>query len=356
MKKLQSNFFCVGLVLLFTLPLRADVIKTSDGSTLVGTIEEISGGKLVILTDIAGRLEIDMTKVTAIATENAVNVAVRSGDTVVGVVDIGAEGHGSVVHSKLGDIPVAASSVTQLWPKGADSPDVLAIRAEAEQQIEAAKPKWTATLEGGLTRKEGNTDTLEGHGSFRVDRKTSDDLLQFYLQGKYHEDTNKRTQNEYLGGIRYENQMTERVYWYTRTELEFDEFEDLDLRATAAAGFGYYWLKDPDHELKTSIGLGYRHEAYDTGRSNDDPMLDLGLGYRRDIGDKAQFTHRLVYSPDFLEFDNYRVQADTALLIPFKDDSLAWKLGIRNEYNSRPVGSNERLDNTYYTSIVLRIR
>lgn len=356
MKRLRSPLVCAGLVLLLTLPLRADVVTTSDGSRFVGTIKEISGGTLVILTDIVGRLEIDMTKVTAIATQKSVNVAVGSGDTVVGLMDLGADGQGSVVHSELGDISVAASSITQLWPKGTDSPEVLAIRADAEKQIEAAKPIWKVTVEGGITSREGNTDSLDGHGSVKVDRKTADDLLQFYLRGKYHDDKNKRTENEYLGGIRYENQITGRSYWYTRVEMEFDEFEDLDLRSTAAAGFGYYWLKEDDHELKTSLGLGYRHESYDTGRSSDDAVLDLGLGYRKDFGDRAQFTHNLVYSPDFLDFDNYRVQADTALLIPFKDDNLAWKTGVRHKYNSQPPGTNERLDTTYYTSIVLSIK
>jgi hypothetical protein len=46
---------------------------------------------------------------------------------------------------------------------------------------------------------------------------------------------------------------------------------------------------------------------------------------------------------------------DTALLIPFKDERWAWKMGMRNDYNSRPQSGLDRLDNTYYTSIVLSI-
>ena len=62
------------------------------------------------------------------------------------------------------------------------------------------------------------------------------------------------------------------------------------------------------------------------------------------------------FVPDFLEFDNYRLTLDTAVLIPFKNDRWAWKAGMRNEYNSRPQTGFDRLDNTYYTSIVLTLK
>jgi putative salt-induced outer membrane protein YdiY len=335
--------------------LMADVVTTSDGSRLVGTVEQIAGGKLVILTEIAGRLEIDASKVTGVSTDQSVNVAVNSGDRLVGPMDSSPDGS-SIVRSKLGDISIPPSAITMLWPEGTESPEIAAIREEADAKIEAAKPEWSATLEAGASRTEGNTDTLEGHGRFDLKRKTKDDLLHFYLAGKYGEQDDKRTTNEYFGGIRYENSITERWYWYARTELEFDEFEGIDLRATAAAGAGYYWLKKPEHELKTSLGLGYRHESYDNERTDDDAVLDLGLDYRLDLTPWAQFTHSTVYSPDFLEFDDYRLKFDTALLIPFKDERLAWKLGMRNEYNSRPQSGFDRLDSTYYTSIVLSLR
>jgi len=356
MRRLKLNAMGVGLALLAATPAMADVITTSDGSRIVGTVERVSDGKLVILTNIAGRLEIDSSQITGISTDGAVHVAVSSGDTLVGPIEASPDGDTSVVRSTLGDIPIPSSSITQLWPKGAENPQIVAIREEARAEIQAAKPKWSATLEGGASRTEGNTDTLEGHGRFDVKRVTTDDLLHLYLAGNYNEQNDRRTTNEYFGGIRYENSITDRWYWYARTELEYDEFERIDLRATAAAGAGYYWLKKPEHELKTGVGVGYRHEAYNGGRTEDSAVIDLGLDYRLDLAPWVQFTHSTVYSPDFLEFNDYRLKLDTALLMPFKDDRWAWKVGMRNDYNSRPQRGLDRLDNTYYTSIVLTLK
>ncbi len=355
MRSSHLYMIAVTTALLTVAKATADVVMTSDGSRIVGKIERLADGKLVIETEIAGRLEIDASKITGITTDQAVSVAVASGDTLVGTMEASPEGDAMMIHSALGDIPIEASKVTLLWPEGTESPAVVAMREKAQAELEASKPKWSAKLEGGVVRKEGNTDTLKGHGRFDLKRTTTQGLLHFYLAGRYSEENDVRSTNEYLGGVRYENSLTERWFWYVRTEFEFDEFEDIDLRATAAAGPGYYWLKRPEHELKTNFGLGYRHESYDDDRTEDQAVLDLGLDYRLDVAPWLQFTQSTVYTPDIEEFDDYRMKFDTALLIPFKDERWAWKVGMRNDYNSRPQSGLDRSDNTYYTSIVLSI-
>ena len=334
----------------------ADTVSTSDGSRIVGRIERIAGGKIVLLTDIAGRLEIDTSKVTGLSTEGVVSVEFASGDTLVGSIVQSADPGGALVRSALGDIPISVADITLLWPEGSESPNLVATREEARAHVEALKPKWSTVLEAGATFTEGNTETLKGHGRLDVKRTTQDDLLHFYLAARYDEQDDKRTTNEYLGGAIYEMALARRWFWYARTELEFDEFEDLDLRATAAGGAGYHWLKQPGRKLKTTWGAGYRHESYDTERTEDDAVVDLGLDYRIDVGDWGQFTHAATYSPDIEDIDNYRLKFDTALTFPLKNDRWSWKLGVRNEYNSQPQPGLERLDNTFYTSIVLKLK
>ncbi len=354
MRPFQEFVAVVACTFALSAGVAADVVMTSDGSTIVGKVEQIAGGKLVIVTGIAGRLEIDSSKVIGMSTDGSVHVALTSGDTLVGPVEGSAQG--TTVKSRVGDILIPPSEIAMLWQEGTENPQIAMVRQEAKELVEAAKPKWSKKLEGGLTRTEGNTDTLQGHGRLDVKRATKSDMLHMYLAGRYAEQNNLRTTNEYLGGIRYQNTVTEKWYSYARNEIEFDEFEGIDLRATAAAGAGYYWLKKSDHELKTGLGVGFRHESYDSGRTENDAVLDLGLDYRVDIAPWVQFTQSTVYSPDFLEFENYRLTLDSGLLIPFKNDQWALKFGIRNKYNSRPQRGLDRLDNTYYTSIVYSIK
>ncbi len=335
---------------------RADLVVTSDGSRIVGTVERMAGGILVIVTEFAGRLEIDAAKIKSIATDGQLNVEFTSGDRLVGAIQAEPKQEGAVMRTALGNIPVTIGRIKAAWPVGAESPEVIALKKKAEATKRALEPKWTATLEAGGSMTEGNTDTLEVRGRFDLQRKADSDLLKLYLAATYSERDDSRTENEYKGGVWFESAFDERRFWYTRTELEFDEFEDLDLRATAAAGAGLYWFKNPDRELKTSAGIGYRHEAFDTGRTTNEAVIDLTLDYRLDIAPWVQLTHKGFFSPAIEDFDDYRLAFDTALVFPFKKEIWKLKLGMNNQYNARPQPGVERLDNTYYANVVLELK
>jgi putative salt-induced outer membrane protein YdiY len=337
-------------------PTRADAIHTSDGSRIVGTIDILSEGKLIFLSNIAGKLEVDVAQLVAIESESDLNVEFDSGDRLVGHVTIHPGENRSVVHTSLGAFDFAADKIKSVWPVGADSPEVIAIKKDEEKKRQELIPEWTVSLQAGAIRNEGNTDNLSAHGRFDLKRKTKSDLLSFYLYGQYAEQNDLRTENEYGGGINYEYNLTDRWYWYTRLDLEHDEFEDLDLRTTVATGVGYYWIKKDDHEFKTRAGVGHRHESYDTGLTTDEVILDLGMDYRIDLADWVQFVHSATYSPAFEDFDDYRLNFDTAVVFPLKKDVWKLKIGMRNEYNSMPRGNNEALDNTYYTDIVMELK
>jgi len=357
----MKSYFQIGVLatlgLFVTGSAFGDTVVLTDGSQLVGTIQQINDGKLIIATDFAGTLQIDASKIKSLSTGGNIHVELASGDQLLGPVGLSESAEGMVVESAVGPISFSSGDIAALWPKGGEHPDFVAKKAEMEAAVEAAKPQWSATLEAGGTRTEGNTDTLTGRGLFEVRRTTAEDLLKFYLSADYGENNKVRNRNEYKGGILFESSLADRWYWYTRMELEYDEFENIDLRATAAAGAGYYWLKNPDHELKTRAGGGYRHEAYADGTSSDDAIVDLGLDYRLDIKQWAQFTHSTTYSPDIQRWSDYRLSCDTAFAFPLANTDV-WKLkiGMRNDYNSHPQPGLDRLDNTYYANIVLEIK
>ncbi len=347
--RLFRSLTCLAVVIVAQASL-ADSVTLLDGSVIVGTIEKQHGGKLLIATDFAGKLEIEAAKIKSYVSDKKVNVALGSGDRLVGSISKPGTGEKSVVDTAIGPIAVQPEQVAAIWPEGQEHPDVIA-------KIDALKPKWTTRVEGGINRKEGNTDSLEGRAKVEILRKTADDQLKFYASADYAEQNKVRNRSEYIAGTRYENNITDRLYWYIRSELENDEFEDLDLRATAAGGLGYYWIKEKIQDLKTSVGAGYRHQSFKDDSTEDDAILDLGLDYRLDINPWAQFTHSTVYSPSLERFSDYLLTLDTALAFPLANSDM-WKLklGVRNDYNSDPRPGRERLDNTYYANVVLELK
>lgn len=334
----------------------ADVVYLADGSRIVGRIVHSHEQVCVVETAFAGTLKIDQKLIKAISTDEAVVVEFESGDRLVGRVEHDEGAGTTTIHSAVGDVPVADAEVRMIWRDGEESPADAAEKVKMEEAIAAAQPKHSLKIEFGGRATEGNTDTMTASGRLDFQLATPKDLFKAFLSADYADTDDKRSRNEQRGGVSYEQKLTERMFWYMRFEAEHDEFENLDLRTTAAAGLGYYWIQRPEHELKTRTGLGYRHETYEDDTSRDEAVGDFGLDYRLDIAPAVQFVHATTWTPALEDFGDYRLELDTSLQFPLQvSDKLKLKVGMRNEYNSRPVDDREQLDNTYYMNFVLSL-
>jgi putative salt-induced outer membrane protein YdiY len=341
--------------------IRADVVVMNDGSRIIGKVHRMQDGKLKLETEFAGTLDIDASKVASVETDESVNVEMSTGDKLIGKIDWKPDLKKGVVQTELGGVPFSIEKLQAIWLQGAKSPDELKFElklAKAEEEYQAKLPKWAAELEGGIVAQEGNTDKTNARGKFKISRKTDKDLLTFYLSGEYEEANDVRNTSEAIGGARYEYLLTKRIFAYIRSEFEYDEFENLDLRATVVLGGGYYWLKKEDHEYKTQFGIGYRHEAYTRGRTKDEAILEAGHDYRLDIAPWMQFVHTLLYTPAMEDTRDYLLMADQGVVIPLASSKI-WKikLGAKYEYNSMPdIGVQDRLDETYYANLVAEFK
>ncbi len=341
------------LVLVGPKPVFADSVTLSDGSILFGTVKELGDGKLMLDTEFAGLLEIDAAKIMSIKTDQPINVALSTGDRLVGAIEPNEAGDGFIVKTKFADVPITSADVQDMWTAGSKSPEQTTLEAVIAKQ----QSQWGATIEAGGVMKEGNTDSLNFRGAFELRRATDDDLLKFYIRASYAEQNDIRDTNEIIGGVDYEHWFAKPWSWYTRLELEYDEFENLDLRTTAAVGLGYQWLKRETLDLKTRAGVGYVHESFIDGRTDDKGIIDLGLAFRWDIVEHVRFTHDANFSPSFDGIEDYRLRFDSALTFPIgSSDMWKFKVGMLNEYDSMPDTGVERLDNTWYTSFVLDVK
>ena len=338
----------------------ADVVTLSDGSRLVGVVRRMSGDKMLVETDFAGTLEIDAAKIDAIETDHPVNVEMVSGDRLIGNVEHVAEDGRYVVRTAMGPVPINFVTVERLWAVGEKSPETLVYEAEfarLKEDVEAQRPHWSANVEVGANYKEGNNDVLEARGRIELRRTTLDDMLLFWASGDYGEQDDRRSTAEAKGGATYEYSLTDRWFWQAKFSLEYDEFENLDLRAIVSTGPGFYWIKRPDHELRNRVGLGYQHESFMDGTTTNEGLFNLGLDYHLDLAAWLRFTHTTDYYPSFEGLDDYRLVVDNALIIPLADSEV-WKLklGALYEYDSHPRPGVERLDQTYYANMLLEVK
>ncbi len=332
----------VAAILALPLVALGDEVHLNDGSKIVGTVTRIAGGKVTVKTDFAGDLTVDATKIKGIQTDAPANVQLESGDIAVAKLQYDpATGAQSVQGDVVGNRPVELKQVTSSWPAGTEDPALVAQRA-----------KWKIRLDLGLNGQSGNSEILNFNTGLTIRREAPGDRLTLYGLGRYSRDNGVRSANEIIVGASWEVDLSSRCFWYLKGELEHDEFENLDLRATVTTGLGYFVIREADTELKVRGGIGYQHETFDTGESDDQAIGELGVDFRKDIAPWLQYVHSTTINPSFEDIGDVRVVMTNAVDIPLVPDK-SWKLrlGVKHQYDAQPEPGIDRLDTFYFANI-----
>jgi len=361
----------------------ADELRLKDGSTLNGQVSTWSSQSVTLDTSFAGQLTIDRALITSITADETVLVEVNSGDKIVGRLQHDADKGQLLLGTSFGDLKVDLSQVRSITLAGEGAQTTVAV-APAETPavnessaassggagsvavpafqpatpVKAGTPtKWTGRIEAGVDGATGNTERLNARGRAEVRRTAERDRTLFYFQGTYAKQNGARSANEIIGGAELEVDVTPRLFAFGKASLEYDEFENLDLRAMVTAGLGYFVIREDEQHLKLRAGAGYKHESYSDGDSQDTGILELGIDYMKQISPWFTYTHSTTYYPTLRALSDFRIVMENAAEIPITKDK-DWKIrtGIKNEYDSQPESGVERLDTTYFANLVWDFR
>jgi putative salt-induced outer membrane protein YdiY len=374
-------------VLLATVgPARAATVYLADGSQVVGAVQSMRDGELVIETDFAGQLAIPQKKIEGIAADRKLAITLSTGDRIVGAPKYSAEQGQRLTDTAFGEVTLEDASLVAIAPadqpavaegevkqlKQAHQKEVKKLKSKHKKKLKKAKQKkqkridqlqqkkaayedpWSIRLELGLSGATGNNERLSFDGRAEADRETPDERLNMFAEGHFARDNGERSENEVRGGAKLEVDVSEKTFVFGKTGLEFDEFEDLDLRSRVSAGLGYFFWEKENHVFKGRVGAGYQHESFMNGTTSDQGLLELGYDYRYDFDSGWRFTHNLTCYPTLSDFiGDYRLEVETAGEVPLSDDEI-WKLrlGVRNEYDSEPQPGIDKLDTFYFLNFV----
>jgi putative salt-induced outer membrane protein YdiY len=213
--------------------------------------------------------------------------------------------------------------------------------------------KWAYELAVAADGKTGNTEKANVGGSFKATLSGAEDKLKIYVKGAFTRENGEKTVEEILGGIDFEQNLAGNHTWYARMEMERDKPADLELRATAGAGYGYYFLRKDDHELRGRIGAQYERKAYETQDDDSSTGLDVGLYHMIRVTDWSKVVTSLTYTPSFQDWHNYLIRHETSIDMPM-GQSPHWvlRLGVSNDYTSRPSPGIDRLDTSWFSQVV----
>jgi putative salt-induced outer membrane protein len=254
--------FNFGLVILFLLVGQAafaDEVRVKNGDQLNGKVVKSDGKTLVLHTDFAGDLTIDLAQITHISTDQPLHVTTKAKKTVVGTVT-GGDGKFEV-STKGGavEIPVA---------------DIITIRNQAEQTAyeKSLHPGllhgWNGGANAGFSLARGNSETENLALAMNLVHPTERDKISVYVSSIYTNNalvSPSEVANLVQAGMEYDYNLGPRLFANAQATFMSNALQDLDLRSIYGGGLGVHVIKSSNTTLDLIGGLNYTHETYSDG-------------------------------------------------------------------------------------------
>jgi Protein of unknown function, DUF481 len=334
--------------------LRADQLTLKNGDRLTGTIVKSDAKTLVLKTDYAGDLNIKWDVVTAIVSSQTLHLALKDGQTIVGTVTTSNDKF-AVTTKDSGEVdaPIA---------------DIVSVRDDAEQkayddEIDRLRHPhlgdfWSALLDTGLSLTRGNSESLAYNLNGKAARVTERDKISVYTTAIYANSTvngvNSTTAHAIRGGVRADLNTSDKYFIFGLTDLEYDQFQDLDLRAVFGGGGGYHVIKTKDTTFDVFLGGTYDEDFFGaiaatptvpatpsvTRRIGE---IDLGESFNTKVNNRTTITQIFSFYPDLSNTGQYRFQWDSTGATKVKN-WLSWQVTVSDRFLSDPLPGFKKND------------
>ncbi|MEM9623758.1 MAG: DUF481 domain-containing protein [Pseudomonadota bacterium] len=302
--------------LLGTASVYADTVLLNNGDRLTGKVDSISGGHVLLITEYAGGVSIDLAAVAELSTEEAFDVEVgdvsTNGKFVVSDGQQSLAADDSVVSVDLGQ--VASAGQSNLGLPGFTS-------------------EWSSRADLSAIISSGNSDTESYNTLIESILKRANSEHSLTLLISQEEAEGETTKDQLDLDYGYKRFLSEKWYAAGNGEYFKDELKDIDQRITLGAGMGYQFWDNSFGAFSTELGVSVVQEELD-GEDETNPAIRWGLDYNRFfLSKRMEFFHK-----------------QSLLVIPDSDrgEVLASSTGVRYALNSR-IDATARADVNHET-------
>ncbi len=296
--------------LLLVSPALADQVTLKNGDRLTGTISKSDGKELVLKTDYAGDVTVKFDAIQGITSAGDLHVFMSDGKTAVGPVTTSGDNVVVATHT-VGTVEAPKASIALLR-----SP---AEQAAYEKSLHPGLGQgWNGGLNLGFALTRGNSASKNLNIAFNASRKGFKDKLTLYSSTIYATNDQKgatpsTTANATGGGVRYDHDITRRVFGFVNGDFFHDELQSLDLRTIVGGGIGLHAIKRASTTLDLLAGVNYTHESYSVALNPPNPdksrslaAATLGDEFMHKLGKTTVLTQNLYFYPDFTNTGEYR--------------------------------------------------
>jgi putative salt-induced outer membrane protein YdiY len=314
----------------------ADQIVLKNGDRLTGTIVKSDGKTLAIKSEFAGTVSIQLDAITQITSDQPLYITLKDNQMLLGSVGT-ADDKLAVRTADAGTISISKDTIQTIRSK--EEQDAYQTQIDRLRNPRLSD-LWSGTLDTGLSLTRGNTDTLTYNFGVTATRTTTRDKISGYITALYARNSSTGTSlvsaNAKRGGLRYDLNLTSKVFAFGLGDLENDEFQKLDLRLTLGGGMGWHAKKTERTSFDIFGGASLDRENYSTGlnRSSAEVLIGEELTYK--AGKRTSFRERAVLFPNMTESGEYRFNFDAGA-VTLLNSWLGWNMTFSNRYISNPI-------------------
>lgn len=330
-----KKVFISVLFIIFGANAAADQVIFKNGDKISGTIEKLTDGKLVIESDVAGTITVDMSRVKNLETSKPVKLYLPDAEPVTARIEpAGADG--SIVNIVSDD----NSDTLNLGDIGAINPP------------EIKYPQWSGEITAGYTSKQGNTKSTDMNVDMKLKRHTkTHDLIvtgEHSFSQKIDKDTDEKITSEDSWLLKAKDQfkLTNGFYGYLEASYERDRIANLDRRIIEGLGVGQKWIDSDKTHFQTDIGLANIDERYTDSTSNNSVAGQMGYCFDHKINGSVSFVHDTMYYPGFDEQGDYYLKSNAELRFKVTKN-LFTNFKVVYEYDNQPADDSESTDTKY---------
>lgn len=318
---------------------QADTLTLKNGDRISGQIIKSDGKKITVKTEFMGTVEITWEAVDVMASTEPVYLTLTDNQTVIGKVSASGDQY-EVETKETGKVKVAKASIASVR----NAAEFNAWKAEVDRlKNPGLLDLWAGALDVGLSLARGNAEANTFTLAANAVRATPRDKITVYATS-IRASARKRTETDFAqvanairGGGRYDVNLSSRSFVFGSGDLEFDEFQNLDLRMSLGGGAGYKVIKNDSTTFDVFGGGAYTKEYFAAGnplsRSRGEVLVGEELTHK--LSARSFLRERLVFFPNMSQRGEYRMQFDTSLVTNL-NRWLAWQVTYSNRYLSNP--------------------
>lgn len=341
----------------------ADQITLKNGDHLTGKIVKSDAKTLVLHTDYAGDLTIQLPAIDQITTDQELHVDLKGGKTAVGIVT-----------TNDGKLEIATKTNGTVE---ASKEDVTVIRNDAEETAyeKSLHPTllrgWTGGANVGFSLARGNSETENLALAFNAAHPTIHDKITLYASSVYTANNApgavpSTIANLVTGGLRYDRNLNAKMFAFVSADFMSNQLQFLDLRGVYGGGIGLHAVKNDKTVLDLLAGGNYTHETYSNGPPVAPPTipptftsygfsdkfgaLTLGEELTQKLGSTTVLTQKFYFFPDLSDTSQYRGTFNFGTVTRISK-WLGWQNQFADVYVTNPPTTAKKNDVIFTTGL-----